>query len=106
MSVETIANTGNGPNCDGIVATNTTTSRPKSNSQSGACWFSNKKEAYGKPLANKSTDFIKKIYSLTDGKWPIIGVGGIMNSDDVEKITAGASLDSPVIVDLFLKEQV
>ena len=47
----------------------------------------------GKPLANKSTDFINKIYSLTDGKWPIIGVGGISNSEDAwEKITAGASL--------------
>ena len=47
----------------------------------------------GKPLADKSTDFIKKIYSLTGGKWPIIGVGGIMNSDDAwQKITAGASL--------------
>ena len=47
----------------------------------------------GRPLTNKSTDFIKKIYSLTDGNWPIIGVGGIMGCDDAwDKITAGASL--------------
>jgi dihydroorotate dehydrogenase len=30
---------------------------------------------------------------MTDGNWPIIGVGGIMNSEDAwEKITAGATL--------------
>ena len=36
---------------------------------------------------------IHHIYSYTDGKLPIVGVGGIMNSDDAwEKITAGATL--------------
>lgn len=93
VQLETIVNTAMSCNCDGIVATNTTTSRPKSNSQSELLVFEQKGGLSGKPLANKSTDFIKKIYSLTDGKWPIIGVGGIMNSDDAwEKITAGASL--------------
>ena len=33
------------------------------------------------------------IYKFTNGKFPIVGVGGIMNADDAwEKITAGASL--------------
>ena len=33
------------------------------------------------------------IYSYTNGKLPIVGVGGIMNADDAwEKIIAGASL--------------
>ena len=80
-------------NCDGIVATNTTTSRPKPVSNSEQLVFEQKGGMSGKPLADKSTDFIKRIYSLTEGKWPIIGVGGIMNSEDAwEKITAGASL--------------
>ena len=40
-----------------------------------------------------STEVIRKIYRMTDGKIPIIGVGGIFNDKDAwEKITAGASL--------------
>ena len=36
---------------------------------------------------------ISHIYSYTQGKLPIVGVGGIMNADDAwEKIVAGASL--------------
>ena len=38
-------------------------------------------------------EMIRKIYKMTDGKVPIIGVGGIFNDEDAwEKITAGASL--------------
>jgi dihydroorotate dehydrogenase len=41
----------------------------------------------------RSTEVIRLIYEATDGKLPIIGVGGIFNADDAwEKITAGASL--------------
>ena len=47
----------------------------------------------GMPLKNKSTEFISHIYQFTEGKFPIVGVGGISNADDAwEKITAGASL--------------
>jgi dihydroorotate dehydrogenase len=47
----------------------------------------------GKPLRDKSTEFISHIYRYTNGKFPIVGVGGIMNAQDAwEKITAGASL--------------
>ena len=39
------------------------------------------------------TEMIRKIYNMTDGKVPIIGVGGIFTADDAwEKIAAGASL--------------
>ena len=36
---------------------------------------------------------IHKIYSMTNGEWPIIGVGGILSADDAwDKIGAGACL--------------
>ena len=47
----------------------------------------------GKPLNKRSTEVIRLIADHTDGKWPIIGVGGISNSEDAwEKISNGASL--------------
>lgn len=74
--------------CAGIIATNTTTSRPddkKIMSQEGGL--------SGKPLNELSTAVIRKIADMTDGKWPIIGVGGISNAEDAwQKIINGASL--------------
>ena len=47
----------------------------------------------GRPLHNKSTAVIRNFYRLTEGKLPIIGVGGISSAKDAyEKIRAGASL--------------
>ena len=77
---------------DGIVATNTTTTRPTSTPQTEKI-FSEIGGLSGAPLNEKSTELIKHIFNKTDGKLPIIGVGGIMNSEDAwNKITAGASL--------------
>lgn len=46
----------------------------------------------GKPLREKSTSMIEDVYRLTEGKIPIIGVGGIGSGQDAyEKILAGAS---------------
>lgn len=46
----------------------------------------------GKPLKEKSTEMIKDVYKLTNGKMAIIGVGGISTGEDAyEKILAGAS---------------
>ncbi|MEI6222615.1 MAG: quinone-dependent dihydroorotate dehydrogenase [bacterium] len=75
---------------DGIVATNTTLSRPKS------LLSKNKAETgglSGLPLKDKATKIIRYIAKKTDGKLPIIGVGGIFTAEDAyEKIKAGASL--------------
>ncbi len=47
----------------------------------------------GAPLRARSTALIKKIYNLTRGRLPIIGVGGVMTGADAfEKIMAGATL--------------
>ncbi|MBT4463250.1 MAG: dihydroorotate dehydrogenase (quinone), partial [Rhodospirillaceae bacterium] len=47
----------------------------------------------GKPLMEPSTRMLADMYRLTDGKLPLIGVGGIASGDDAyRKIRAGASL--------------
>ncbi|MGL4881406.1 MAG: quinone-dependent dihydroorotate dehydrogenase, partial [Waterburya sp.] len=47
----------------------------------------------GLPVKERATEVIRFIYQETNGKLPIIGVGGIFTADDAwEKIVAGASL--------------
>lgn len=74
----------------GIIATNTTVSREGLQNQTV------KHETgglSGRPLAERSTAWIKEIYEEVGDKLPIIGVGGIFNGDDAyAKIRAGASL--------------
>lgn len=80
-------------NLAGLVATNTSITRPPT--QYPAC-----KKAYdepgglsGKPLRERSTEVIRHLYRQSEGKVPIIGVGGIFTAEDAwEKITAGATL--------------
>ncbi len=85
LTVHTIAESG----VSGIIATNTTLSRQ-------GLRHHNRDEAgglSGKPLTHRSTEVIKKIYKLTNGKLPIIGAGGIFSAKDAyDKIRAGASL--------------
>jgi len=74
---------------DAIIATNTTVSRGglTSPSQNEAGGLS------GLPLRQQSTEIIRYIYQQTNGRLPIIGVGGVRTVDDVqEKLDAGASL--------------
>ncbi|XP_051830650.1 dihydroorotate dehydrogenase (quinone), mitochondrial isoform X2 [Antechinus flavipes] len=75
---------------DGLIITNTTVSRPAS--LQGAL-RSEVGGLSGKPLRDMSTQTVSEMYSLTQGKIPIIGVGGISSGQDaLEKIRAGASL--------------
>ena len=47
----------------------------------------------GHPLYSRSTEIIQYITKKSDGKIPIIGVGGIMSvADAIEKLKAGATL--------------
>ncbi len=74
---------------DGIIATNTTISR-------NGLTDSNQTEQgglSGRPLTQRSNEIIAYIHRKTNGKLPIIGVGGIHSAVDVqEKLEAGASL--------------
>ncbi|MGH7990480.1 MAG: quinone-dependent dihydroorotate dehydrogenase, partial [Limisphaerales bacterium] len=77
----------------GIVATNTTISRPSANDSTSQKVYSETGGLSGKPLRETSTKIIRHIFRQTRGQLPIIGVGGIFNADDAwEKIVAGASL--------------
>ncbi len=77
----------------GIVATNTTISRPSSDDPDAQKVYSETGGLSGKPLRARSTEVIRHLYRQTQGTLPIIGVGGIFNAADAwEKIIAGASL--------------
>jgi dihydroorotate dehydrogenase len=78
---------------DGFIATNTTTSRDNLVTSKEKVLEIGNGGLSGAPLANRSTEVIKHIYKKTEGKLPIIGVGGILTPEDaIEKIKAGASL--------------
>lgn len=77
----------------GIVATNTTISRPRTTPTEVQRVYAEAGGLSGLPLKARSTEVIRHIYRQTRGKLPIIGVGGIFNATDAwEKLTAGASL--------------
>jgi dihydroorotate dehydrogenase len=75
---------------DGLVVSNTTVDRPPGLVSSHA------QEAgglSGRPLFNLSTAVLAEMYRLTQGRLPLIGVGGIASAEDAyAKIRAGASL--------------
>lgn len=80
-------------NVAGIVATNTTIERPETTDQKSAKTYAQKGGLSGRPLRDRSTEVIKHLSEQTNRKLPIIGVGGIFNTDDAwEKIKAGACL--------------
>jgi dihydroorotate dehydrogenase len=74
---------------DGIAVSNTTLSRsglsdPKSGEAGGVS---------GRPLFNRSTAMLARIYRATGGTIPLIGIGGIDSPDAaLAKIEAGATL--------------
>jgi dihydroorotate dehydrogenase len=77
----------------GIVATNTTITRPAAINPETQRVYAETGGLSGRPLRTRSTEVIRHLYRQTRGTLPIIGVGGIFNAEDAwEKIAAGASL--------------
>jgi len=76
---------------DGVIATNTTSSRPASlNCQDIA---SEEGGLSGQPVFEISTVVLKQLAEALDGKIPVIAAGGISSAQQAqEKIDAGASL--------------
>lgn len=78
---------------EGLVATNTTIDRSGLLTPNEVVANIGAGGLSGKILQKRSTEIIKYIHQKTDGKMPIIGVGGIHDADSaLEKIKAGASL--------------
>jgi dihydroorotate dehydrogenase len=77
----------------GIVATNTTIARPETKDEKAQRVYTETGGLSGRPLRERSTEIVRHLYRQTQGKLPIIGVGGVFDADDAwEKIIAGASL--------------
>lgn len=86
--IEDIAEVALETGIDGLIATNTTLSREglKHDPSGGQGGLS------GAPLFEKSTRVLAQLSKLTEGKLPLVGVGGISTADEAyEKIRAGAS---------------
>jgi dihydroorotate dehydrogenase len=75
---------------DGLIIGNTTVSRPASLRSRHATEGGG---LSGRPLFSLSTELLRAVYRLTEGRLPLIGVGGIASGADAyAKIRAGASL--------------
>ena len=75
---------------DGVIATNTTVARA---AVKGLRHAEESGGLSGAPLGAASTEIIRKLARLLEGKLPIIGAGGVMSADDARaKLRAGASL--------------
>jgi dihydroorotate dehydrogenase len=78
---------------DGVVATNTTTGRYNIHEPSDKVAQIGNGGLSGLPLRQRSTEVIRYISQKTQGKVPIIGVGGILSAQDaIDKLKAGATL--------------
>jgi dihydroorotate dehydrogenase len=75
---------------DGLVVTNTTVARPK------GLKGRHRREPgglSGAPLFERSTEVLREMHRLTQGRVPLVGVGGVASGPDAyAKIRAGASL--------------
>lgn len=74
---------------DGVIATNTTVTRrgllsPRGGETGGLS---------GRPLRARSTEVVRRIVSLSEGRLPVVGVGGVFGPEEArEKLDAGAVL--------------
>jgi len=86
--VETVS--GPEPAVDGIVVGNTSTGRPPGLRSRHAAETGG---LSGRPIAPLATEVLADFYRLTEGRVPLIGVGGIASGADAyARIRAGASL--------------
>jgi len=78
---------------DGIIATNTSTSREGLQTPVNELVEIGNGGLSGKPVNQRSTEVIRYLATKSNKAFPIIGVGGIHSAEDaIEKIKAGADL--------------
>lgn len=91
--IREIVKTAQEAGVSGIIATNTSINREGLQTPTERVTAIGDGGLSGAPLRNLSNRVISTVYRLTNGRMPIIGVGGVFNADDAwEKICAGASL--------------
>ncbi|GMU62912.1 MAG: dihydroorotate dehydrogenase (quinone) [Myxococcaceae bacterium] len=87
-AVDEVVDVARASELDGIICTNTTVTRPVAHPLA--------KEAgglSGRPLFDRSTQVLRRAFRRSDGKLPLVGVGGVFDGEDAwRKICAGASL--------------
>ncbi len=89
-SLAAIAEVALAAGIDGAICTNTTTARPASLRAPAAAESGG---LSGQPLFEPATTVLRRVYKLTGGRLPLVGVGGIGDADQAyAKIRAGASL--------------
>lgn len=77
----------------GVIATNTTTDRSNLRTDANVVASYGEGGLSGAPLKTRSTAMVSRIYKMTAGTLPVIGVGGIFTAEDAfEMIASGASL--------------
>lgn len=87
---EAIAEVALARGMDGLIISNTTVARPQSLKDGNARQAGG---LSGTPLFAPSTELLRAMYRLTQGRIPLVGVGGIgSGADAYAKIRAGASL--------------
>ena len=75
---------------DGIAVSNTTLARPANFADRAAAEAGG---LSGRPLFHRATVMLARVHQATDGKIPLIGIGGIDSGETaLAKIEAGASL--------------
>jgi dihydroorotate dehydrogenase len=78
---------------DGIVATNTTTSRDRLRSSAAEVAAAGPGGLSGEPLRDRSLAVLRLLRARVDDRLALISVGGIASADDVwERLQAGATL--------------
>jgi dihydroorotate dehydrogenase len=76
-----------------LIATNTTIARTPLTTTAAKVEACGEGGLSGAPLRLRATQMIARLYTMTDGSLPLIGVGGIFTAEDAwEMISAGASL--------------
>jgi dihydroorotate dehydrogenase len=91
--LESVVSVARKNNVAGLIATNTTLARTNLSTRRETVESIGAGGLSGAPLRGRSLEMIARLYNLTDGSLPLIGVGGIFTPQDAwEMVSAGASL--------------
>ena len=78
---------------DGIIATNATTHPHDMHTSQNELRKNGVGAVSGEPLTERAIEVVRRVHERCNGTYPIIGVGGLMTSDDVKRMMeAGATL--------------